>query len=69
MNFIDETFGHAFVILDFAEKQLNNLSLLKKKEVLNILVKNASEKLKMYDQEIRYRQNLAKEFTATRDHK
>lgn len=69
MNFIDETFGQAFIVLDFCENRISNLTLIKKKQILQIIVKNSSEKIKMIDQELKYRNEIYKDFISEQDHK
>lgn len=63
MNFLDEMFGTAFVILDYIQRMTNDISIEKRIRVLEIVIKNATEKKKMYEQELRYRKNIYLDFT------
>ena len=58
MNFINENFGHAYVVLDFFEKRISSLSLKSKINILDIVLKVLTKQLSDYNQELKYRESI-----------
>jgi len=62
MCYLDEKFGRAFKILDHNQNELDKLSIQSKIEVLKIVIKAQTDKLKMYEQELRYKKQIYTDF-------
>ena len=62
MNYLDERFGRAFKILDHNQNELDKLSIQHKIEILQIVIKAQTEKLRIYEQELRYKKQIYTEF-------
>lgn len=62
MIYLDEKFGRAFKILDHNQNELDKLSIQSKIGVLKIVIKAQTEKLKIYEQELRYKNQIYTDF-------
>lgn len=62
MNYIDEKFGSAFIILDFASKEITHKTLRDKIEILKIVSKAIDTQLREHEQTLKYREDVYKDF-------
>lgn len=60
MNFIDENFGSAFLILDFASKEITHKTLRNKIKILKIVSKAIDSQLREHEQTLKYLEEVYK---------
>lgn len=59
---LDDSFRRSFVILDYISDKITTVTIQRKIEILQTVIKTLTSQLGSYEAELKYKQNLYKEY-------